>query len=138
MTFEEAKKRTDYNFSLNGIEDIINDIRNNWIKDMEDDGEPYRGIAILEIGYIDIEVNLATYEQCIIDAKPGDKRPSMYYFTCIKHGDSDDDWESNNFVDHDINVNWESDNWAEQLERDMFEALDKYVAKKGYSYDHAN
>ena len=47
MTFEEAKKRKDYDFSLNGIEDIINDIRNNWIKDMEDDGEPYRGIAIL-------------------------------------------------------------------------------------------
>lgn len=40
--------------------------------------------------------------------------------------------------DHDINVNWESDNWAEQLERDMFEALDKYVADNGYSYDHAN
>lgn len=138
MTFEEAKKRKDYDFSLNGIEDIINDIRNNWIKDMEDDGEPYRGIAILEIGYVDIEVNLATYEQCIIDAKSGDKRPSMYYFTCIKHGDSDDDWESNNFVDQDINVNWKSDNWAEQLERDMFEALDKYVAENGYSYDHAN
>lgn len=66
------------------------------------------------------------------------KRPIIDYFACIKCGDNEDDWRSDDYVDHDINVNWESENWAEQLERDMFEALDKYVADNGYSYDHAN
>lgn len=135
MTFEEAKKRPDYKFVLNGIENDIEDIRNNYMKSLYEYGDPERGIAILEIGYVDIEVNLMTYEQ--VGEHPGDKRPIINYFSCIKYGDNDNDWRSDDYVDHD-NVNWESDNWAEQLERDMFEALNKYVVQKGYSYDHAN
>ena len=53
-------------------------------------------------------------------------------------GEGDNDWRSDDYVDHDINVIWVLDNWAAQLERDMFEALNKYVVQKGYSYDHAN
>ena len=136
MTFEEARHRPDYSFVLNGIESDIEDIRNNYMKRLYENGDPERGIAILEIGYVDIEVNLMTYEQT--GKHPGDKRPIIDYFSCIKYGDNENDWRSDDYVDHDINVNWESDNWAEQLERDMFEALDKYVAQKGYSYDHAN
>lgn len=135
MTFEEAKKRPDYKFVLNGIESDIEDIRNNCMKGLYENGDPERGIAILEIGYVDIEVNLMTYEQ--VGKHPGDKRPIIDYFACIKCGEGDNDWRSDDYVDHD-NVNWESDNWAEQLERDMFEALNKYVVQKGYSYDHAN
>lgn len=136
MTFEEAKKRPDYKFVLNGIESDIEDIRNNCMKGLYENGDPERGIAILEIGYVDIEVNLMTYEQ--VGEHPGDKRPIIDYFACIKWEEGDNDWRSDDYVDHDINVNWESDNWAEQLERDMFEALNKYVVQKGYSYDHAN
>ena len=77
-----------------------------------------------------------TYEQ--VGEHHGDKRPIINYFSCIKCGDNEDDWRSDDYVDHDINVNWKSNNWAEQLERDMFEALDKYVVENGYSYDHAN
>lgn len=136
MTFEEAKKRPDYKFVLNGIESDIEDIRSNCMKGLYENGDPERGIAILEIGYVDIEVNLMTYEQ--VGEHPGDKRPIINYFSCIKYGDNDNDWRSDDYVDHDINVNWVLDNWAEQLERDMFEALNKYVVQKGYSYDHAN
>ena len=136
MTFEEAKKRPDYKFVLNGIESDIEDIRNNYMKRLYENGDPERGIAILEIGYVDIEVNLMTYEP--VGEHPGDKRPIINYFSCIKCGDNEDDWRSDDYVDHDINVNWVLDNWAEQLERDMFEALNKYVVQKGYSYDHAN
>lgn len=136
MTFEEAKKRPDYKFVLNGIENDIEDIRSNYMKSLYEYGDPERGIAILEIGYVDIEVNLMTYEQ--VGEHPGDKRPIINYFSCIKYGDNDNDWRSDDYVDHDINVNWVLDNWAEQLERDMFEALNKYVVQKGYSYDHAN
>ena len=136
MTFEEARQRSDYSFALNGIESDIEDIRNNYMKRLYENGDPERGIAILEIGYVDIEVNLMTYEQ--VGEHPGDKRPIINYFSCIKCGDNEDDWRSDDYVDHDINVNWKSDKWAKQLERDMFEALDKYVAENGYSYDHAN
>lgn len=136
MTFEKARQRSDYNFALNGIESDIEDIRNNCMKWLYENGDPERGIAILEIGYVDIEVNLMTYEQ--VGKHPGDKRPIINYFSCIKCGDNEDDWRSDDYVDHDINVDWKSDNWSEQLERDMFEALDKYVAENGYSYDHAN
>lgn len=61
MTFEEAKKRPDYKFVLNGIESDIEDIRNNYMKRLYENGDPERGIAILEIGYVDIEVNLMTW-----------------------------------------------------------------------------
>ena len=65
MTFDEAKKLEGYNFKLNGIERLIDDIRNNYMKDMYEDGERYIGVAVLEIGYIDIEVNIMTEEQAL-------------------------------------------------------------------------
>ena len=34
MTFDEAKKLKEYNFKLNGIERLIDDIRNNYMRDM--------------------------------------------------------------------------------------------------------
>lgn len=48
MTFEEAKQRSDYNFALNGIENDIEDIRNNYMKGLHENGDPERGIAILK------------------------------------------------------------------------------------------
>ena len=40
MTFEEAKHRNDYRFRLNGIEDLIDDIRNNCMKGLYPENEP--------------------------------------------------------------------------------------------------
>lgn len=37
-----------------------------------------------------------------------------------------------------MNVNWNSDNWASQLERDMFAALEKYKDEHGYRYNRPN
>ena len=45
MTFDEAKKLEGYNFKLNGIERLIDDIRNNYMKDMYEDGERYIGVG---------------------------------------------------------------------------------------------
>lgn len=139
MTFEEAKQRNDYKYMLNGIEDCIEKIRNNWMEDMYEDGEPQRDIAVLRIGYVDVEVNLFTEEQITrYDDQIGNKTPVIDYFVCIKYGENDDEWESDNYLDYQLKVNWNADDWVAQLERDMFEALDEYVNKKGYSYDHAN
>lgn len=138
MDYKEARKRLDYKFSAKEIECYIKDIRNNWMEDMYENGDPLRGIAVMEIGYVDIEVNLHTREQCIINAVEGDKRPVISYFACIKHGDSDNDWESDDYLDYEIKIDWNADNWKELLEKDMFEALNRYVKEKGYSYDSSN
>ena len=63
ITFEEAKQRADYSFTLNGIEDLIPGIRKNWMEAMDEDSVPYNGCAVLTIGYVDIEVNIHTEEQ---------------------------------------------------------------------------
>ena len=138
MTFEEAKEREDYSFSLNEVENLIEDIRNNYMKDLYENGDGYRGAAVLEIGYVDIELNIYTYGQCILGASSKNKTPLLDYFTCLKHGTADDDWESDGYIDYSLNVDWKADNWKEQLEKDMFTALDCYVKNNDYSYDHAN
>jgi hypothetical protein len=139
MTFEEARQRKDYKFSLNGMEELINDIRNNYLKDFEEDGDGCRGAAVLEIGYVDVELNIYTVGQCWYPGRdPEDKTPNLSYFTCLKHGESSDDWSSDDVLDYKINVDWNADNWKEQLETDMFKALNGYVENNGYSYDHAN
>ena len=43
MTFEKAKQRADYSFTLNGIEDLIPGIRKNWMEAMDEDSVPYNG-----------------------------------------------------------------------------------------------
>ena len=139
MTFEEAKQRNDYKYVLNGIENCIEKIRNNCMDNMYENGDPQRGIAVLIIGYVDVEVNLFTEEQISrYDDQIGNKTPVIDYFVCIKYGENDDEWESDNYLDYQLQVNWNADNWAEQLEKDMFTALDEYVNKKGYSYDRVN
>ena len=139
MKFSEAKQRNDYKFTLNEIENLIEDIRSNCMKNLYENGDGYRGAAVLEIGYVDIEVNIYTEEQLArFDYQIGNKTPIINYFTCLKHGDSKNDWASDSYLDYNLNVDWNADNWREQLERDMFIALDMYVNANGYSYDHAN
>ena len=139
MKFSEAKQRNDYKFTLNEIEDLIEDIRNNYMKNLYENGDGYRGAAVLEIGYVDVEVNIYTEEQIArSDDRVGNKTPVIDYFTCLKHGDNKDDWESDCYLDYNLNVDWNADNWREQLERDMFAALDMNVTVNGYSYDHTN
>ena len=136
MTFEQAKARSDYKFNTDGIENVISEIRNNYMDSLLEYGDPIRGAAVLEIGHVDVEVNIFTHEQCGIIDKG--KIPKIDYFTCLKHGDTDDSWESDDYLDCDVNVDWNTDNWKEQLERDMFRALDAYVQSNGYSYDRPN
>lgn len=137
MTFDAAKQRPDYHFFLYGIEDLIEEIRNNRMKNLLENGDPYRGVAVLEVGYVDIEVNITTSEQC--GKFPTSKAPIISYFACRKHGDRDDDWESDDYVDeHDPEVDWYAENWMELLEKDMYEALEDYVIIHELSFDKPN
>lgn len=137
MTFEEAKQRIDYKFSLNGIEEIIDDIRKGCLDEFTAYTEGLRGAAVMEVGYVDIEVNVNSEAQLTtLEEKKNDLTPVIDYFVCVKS--SDEEWVSDNYLDREIRVDWNSDDWKEQLEHDMFCALDEYVKEKGYHYDRGN
>ena len=142
MTYEEAKKRVDYHFSINELEGIIEDIQKGWLDDFEENGDPMRGAAVLEIGYVDIEVNIFSEEQiCREGVKLSDekrKAPVIDYFICVKTEKDKDSWRDDKYLEIKVNVDWSAENWKELLEHYMFIALDNYVRKAGYSYDHPN
>ena len=90
----------------------------------------YRAIAILENGYVDIEANFFIDE---------DSKPVIDFFICCKHGERDIDWDSDFFygdIVHDYTVltDFTKDDWEEQLEKEMFDKLDKYCKVKNYDY----
>lgn len=90
----------------------------------------------MEIGYIDIELNVYSAAQAKANRAEDDMTPVLDYFICVKHADGE--WESDTYLEYPISVNWGSKDWAKQLEADMFSALDAYVKEKGYSYDNPN
>lgn len=52
MTFEEAKQRADYSFTLNGIEDLIPGIRKNWMEAMDEDSVTYDDSGMFAEAYL--------------------------------------------------------------------------------------
>lgn len=137
MCFEEAKKREDYSFALNGIEDVIDGIRKGCLDGFTEYAEPMRGAAVMEVGYVDIEVNIFSEAQVTtLEEKKNDLTPVIDYFVCVKNADGE--WTSDDYLDSEVKVDWNSGDWQEQLEQDMFTALDEYVKKKGYHYDRPN
>ena len=144
MTFEEAKERSDYKFrgdyAAHYLPDLIKSMTQsdyeNYFSEEYGDGGAQFGIAMLEIGYIDIELNLTEY--------------GVEYFICTKGKDGD--WESVGYVTdmaaaNDIEtasldwlcgVDFGSAEWKDELEQDMFRVLNEVVEKMGYKYDEAN
>lgn len=94
------------------------------------DEPEYRAIAILENGYVDIEVNFYINE---------DFEPVIDFFVCCKYGDTECDWYSDDWYiditnDDSIKTDFNKDDWKEQLEKEMFEKLSKYCEVQGYDY----
>ncbi len=131
MTFEEAKQRPDYCFRLNGIQLLIRNIREEHLEINLDNG-PLIGKAVLEIGYVDIEVNISV--NGMFGEMPAYK-PIIEYFMCFK---TENDWESIGYLGIDANVNWWSNRWKEELEKDMFLVLDRSVRFRRLSYNRPN
>lgn len=131
MTFEEAKQRPDYCFRLNGIQLLIRNIREEHLEIDLDNG-PLIGKAILEIGYVDIEVNISVLG--MFDETPTYK-PIIEYFMCVK---TKDGWESIGYLEIESNVNWWNNKWGKELEKDMFLVLNEFVNLSGLSYNEPN
>ena len=131
MTFEEAKQRPDYCFRLNGIQLLRRNIREEHLEIDLDNG-PLIGKAVLKIGYVDIEVNISVLG--MFGEMPTYK-PIIEYFMCFK---TENDWESIGYLGIDANVNWWSNRWKEELEKDMFLVLDRSVRFRRLSYNRPN
>ena len=54
---------------------------------------------------------------------------------CVK---TEDDWEGIGYLGIEADVDWWSNRWKEELEEDMFLALNEYVESAGLSYDEPN
>ena len=98
----------------------------------ENENEPeYRAVALLENGYVDIEANFYMDK---------DFEPVIDFVICVKYGEGDNDWDTdyfyNDVVDNDsiLTTDFTKDNWKEQLEKEMFDKLDKYCKVRGYDY----
>lgn len=138
VLINDTKNRKDYDFSEE-IQYYLENLQSNWFPELHENMDPVRGAAVLEIGYVDIELNIHSIAQITDkDYMKENFSPVCSYFCCIKHGDSDDDWESDDYIDESVNVDWNAENWREQLENDMIVKLHKYAAMKGYSFNKAN
>lgn len=131
MTFEEAKQRPDYYFRLNGIQLLIRNIREEHLE-IDLYSGPLIGKAVLKIGYVDIEVNISVLG--MFGEMPAYK-PIIEYFMCFK---TENDWESIGYLGIDANVNWWSNRWKEELEKDMFLVLDRSVRFRRLNYNRPN
>ena len=86
----------------------------------------------MEIGYVDIEVNISVLG--MFGEMPTYK-PIIEYFMCFK---TENDWEPIGYLGIDANVNWWSNRWKEELEKDMFLVLDRSVRFRRLSYNRPN
>ena len=140
MDLETAKARRDYRFVLNALDEgsaVLGDLRNGVMTYLTERSEPFIAAAMLEIGYLDIELNIYSEAQVTtLPEKKDDLSPVLDYFVCVK--DEHGDWVNDGYLEHPVAVDWNAEDWKEQLEQDMFGALDIYAKEKGYSYDGPN
>lgn len=133
------RKSSLYYFSVNDLndEDLRKQIKAGWLDNFIANGDPIRGAAVLEIGHLDVEVNI--YARCqtsILLEEQDDKTADVSLFTCVKHGEDDDSWESDDYITNDFSreIDWLASDWEEQLEYYMFCELEKYRKSKGLDY----
>lgn len=99
------------------------------IKENKDEPE-YRAIVILENGCVDIEANFYMNQKF---------EPIIDFCICVKYEKGDEDWGTDDFYndvvgDDTLLTDFTKKNWKEQLEKEMFDMLDKYCKVKGYDY----
>ena len=145
MTHEEAMKRNDYRF----VGEYARHFRSDLIRSMQQSENeayfeehygdaPQWGVAMLEIGYIDIELNITAF--------------GAEYFICTK--DADGEWDSTGYVtdlmmnigfaDAEHSSDWlpdvefDADDWEWQLQQDMFRVLNNVIEVTRWDYDTPN
>lgn len=146
MNFNEAKERKDYDFRIHNAivgyrKELIDRSFSWWCEEVENNGVAEWGIAVLEIGWVDIELNIGV--MCNDDGTGYINKPDPVYFICVKGRPTSNEtgWCDGGYLDnfgYVVNVDWSSDNWLEQLEKDMFDNLMKAVKEFNLKIDEPN
>lgn len=137
MTFEQAKQRSDYKFHCKLVDYYLQEIRNGKVNIP---GNYAWGIAGIQFNGWMNELNFTPmdYE----DPLPEEERERDdtvcldYFWLCEDENYSG--WRSIGYAEPDeypVEVDWTREDWPEQLERDMFEKLQKFIEKEGCRYD---
>lgn len=142
MTLKEARKRADYRFWTNTIEELRHQIIKGeffYFDDYDEKNGVFEiGTACLEIGCVDIELNVCSDGD---DDKYFDK-PTTSYFLCVKGIENGDlSWGQGGYLDDfgiDVDVDWTDPEWRKNLERDMFEKLMAAVEMFDLKVDEPN
>lgn len=115
-------------------DDKLNDIMRGEV--VLGEGEECGAMAVLEHGYADIEINIFG----VMGEQSEKVEPYIEYCVCVHHSDDPYDWETDGFMDDVAKnsdevkcaVDWNADDWAEQLEKDMLCKLNLYCERMRY------
>ena len=110
-----------------------------WEQFKEDvDGD--RLLAMLETPTCDIELEMWSTDGDDFDESPDkeDKRINLALPVLTRGTDSDDTWEITGYSDADINVDFTSPTWEQDLKDEMWEALCKYAKDCNLSLTEPN
>lgn len=146
MTLTDLKKREDYHFQVDPA--YLTELRSGTFPDFTEydaeNGRFEKNVAMLEIGYLDIELNVST--ESAYDGSGYINKVVPSYFLCAKGdpgpGASDDwKWSEVGYMDdlgYDTEVNWNAYNWEKLLEKDMLKKMRDFAKKYGLSFDQPN
>lgn len=120
----------------------LNEIREGKLAEWDPvNGTFHLGVAVLEYDWIDIELNLQSANEP--DGDVYTCTPELSYFCCVKgiRDNKTEDWSDAGYLDdygYEVDVDWNADDWPEQLERDMAEKLKEFAERFGLHYDKPN
>lgn len=129
-------------FSAENAKCWINEIREKKFFDFTKrdavDGVFVNGLAVLEDGWLDIELNISS--ESIPEGYENKLVPS--YFCCAKGLENGEEtWAEYGYLDdigYDVEVDWSADDWEDQLKADMERKLKQVAKDYGLHFDKPN
>ena len=123
---------------INGIQYWLSEIRAKkfkyWAEEDAKNGHFERGLAILEYPWADIELNIGS--ESIADGTGYKNEMFLSYYCCIKGKATPEDkfgyWQELCYLDDfgfDVEVDFGSENWEQQLKEDMANKLEAFAAE---------
>lgn len=116
ILFKKVKNQPNYKFLLNGTEELTKEIRINSMRTEANSATNY-WLATLEIDNVNIIANVFIYN--LYEILPPIVTYSIYTET-------KNDWQLITHLKEEA-IDWKINNWAEQLETNMFKVLNEYL-----------
>lgn len=145
MTRREARKRDDYRFWISTTQCFINELIDGKFDSFEEwdaeEGIFETGTAILELGWVDIELNINAASNKEGAGYINKVEPS--YFIRVKGIPTPGTtcWSPAGYLDdfgYEVKVDWTNPDWEKELENDMLRTLLSAVEKLGLKIDEPN